>query len=102
MTNEQLAILLMQLRDRLATEINSLEVVLRGTDLDQYWDRRHTGTVGETCRGPLLSLGGSCTNEDHYTREMNGSIVCLDDLKRVVDDLDTQISMLRGEQVDIE
>lgn len=103
MTNEQLVILLMQQRDRLITEIAILEAVLRDTTLGQYTDRRHVADFGDTCVHNTGFMGGTtqCLNDDHYAQMPNGSVICLDDLKRVGDDLETYIEVLQGQEASV-
>lgn len=106
MTNEQLAILLMQLRTRIGMEIDSLEQVLIEVGMTQYQDRSHSASDDSTCNY-AYNLGffghGPCVNEDHYTSTPNGTVVCLDDLRAIVLDLDEQIALLRpqAEQTEV-
>lgn len=93
MTNEQTAILLTQYRDRLQREVDTLEGVLIEADMEQYKERRHVAERTAEC------MFGACTNEDHYAMVPTGAVICVDDLRTLVAELDEHIAMLRPQPV---
>lgn len=90
MTNEQLAVLLMNLRSRLANEIDNLRAQTQTLDVVSYrTERQHTS--GTFC--------WNCKNEAHFEDvqiEERPNPIALDALDAFVSDLDDQIALLES------
>lgn len=94
MTNEQLAILLIQQKNQLQREIDDLNTELVEHDMEQHRERRHDMPGDAPCNNSWLL---PCMDQDHYRFFPNGNVVCLDGLRSLVGELDAHIAMLRPE-----
>lgn len=87
MTNEQLAVYLRQLHERLVSEIDILDGDLDGADRHTVYTRKADAPI----------LASVWHNPEHFDQEDCGHVVALDDLRMFAVSIQTDINLLLAE-----